>query len=215
VTNGIALNSQASTISQYYDPQVEFLELGVTVAGKTTWKLYGPDLNGAYGGLNGTGGLDAIVPGDAQFLPTLSDARGNIHAFYNVGTGATTWNASRPTGYGSVPGYAPAPLGFGGSLVQASAWRGRWVDITGCINLGAPIGRILAPSSRLTSNGMAAIPMATHSAAVIPLMDLMRMGGLERQSPTPQMGKWPRLRIRLLTVLLVLFKSLTTAWATL
>lgn len=137
VTNGTAITGQASTISQYYDPEVEFLELGVTVAGKTTWKLNGPDLDGIYGGLNGTGGLDATVPGDAQFLPTISDARGNIHAFYNVGTSTTVWNTNRPTGYGFVPGFAPPPLGFGGSLVQASAWRGRWMDITGCINLGA------------------------------------------------------------------------------
>src|SRR5439155_26889781 len=27
-------------------------------------------------------------------------------------------------------------LGFGGNLVAASAWRGRWMDITGRINLG-------------------------------------------------------------------------------
>jgi RHS repeat-associated protein len=137
VTNGVTLSAQASSINQYYDPQFEFLELGITTGGKTTSKIYGPDLNGTYGGMNGTGGLDAIVPQDAEALPVLSDARGNVLAFYNVGTLATTWNAARPTGYGSVPGYAPPPLGFGGSLVQSSAWRGRWADITGHINLGA------------------------------------------------------------------------------
>ena len=137
MTNGVAITSQPNVISQYYDPQVEFLELGVTVAGKTTWKICGPDLNGVYGGLNGTGGFDAIVPGPDFFCPTLNDARGNLHAVFDVTHSTLTWNASRPTGYGSVPGYAPAPLGFGGNLVAASAWRGRWMDITGRINLGS------------------------------------------------------------------------------
>src|SRR3989442_1560374 len=117
--------------------QAEFLELGVTVAGKRTWKFWGPDWNGIYGGFNGTGGFDAIVPGPDLFCPTLSDARGNLHAVFDVTHSTLTWNASRPTGYGSVPGYAPAPLGFGGNLVAASAWRGRWMDITGRINLGS------------------------------------------------------------------------------
>ncbi len=40
-----------------YDPQVEFLEIGVSVNGAKAWKVYGPDLNGVYGGLQGTGGL--------------------------------------------------------------------------------------------------------------------------------------------------------------
>jgi len=34
----------------YFDPQVEFLELGVSTANQTVWKLYGPDLDGTYGG---------------------------------------------------------------------------------------------------------------------------------------------------------------------
>jgi len=95
VTNGVAISSQPNVISQYYDPQVEFLELGVTVAGKTTWKICGPDLNGVYGGLNGTGGFDAIVPGPDSFWPTLSNARGNLHAVFDVTHSTLTWNAER------------------------------------------------------------------------------------------------------------------------
>jgi hypothetical protein len=44
-----------------YDPQVEFLEIGVAVNGVVAWKVYGPDLNGTYGGMQGTGGLEATV----------------------------------------------------------------------------------------------------------------------------------------------------------
>ena len=29
--------------------------------GGKIWKLYGPDLNGEYGGLNGVGGLEALL----------------------------------------------------------------------------------------------------------------------------------------------------------
>jgi YD repeat-containing protein len=36
----------ATTIASIYDPQVEFLEIGVNVNGAKTWKVYGPDLNG-------------------------------------------------------------------------------------------------------------------------------------------------------------------------
>jgi len=84
---------------------VEFLELGVAYGTKTEWKLYGPDLNGVYGGLNGVGGFDAVSPKLNLFNPTISDCRGNILGFYSSVQGAVVWNASRPTGYGAVPGY--------------------------------------------------------------------------------------------------------------
>ena len=61
VTNGTALTGQPKTINQFYDPSVEFLEVGVKIEGKTTWKVYGPDLDGRYGGMNGTGGLDGLM----------------------------------------------------------------------------------------------------------------------------------------------------------
>ncbi len=122
------------TIYQHYDPNVEFLELGVSVDNQTTWKLYGPDLNGKYGGLNGTGGLDAVSPYLDTFNPVISDFRGNILA--EVTNGVAVWTAARPTGYGAVPGYQPMALGHGADVAQASAWRGRWMDITSYYNIG-------------------------------------------------------------------------------
>ena len=133
-SNGVAFSSQPTTINSYFDPQVEFLELGVSYGTKTEWKLHGPDLNGVYGGLNGTGGFEAVSPYLNQFYPTVSDFRGNILGV--ITNGVVSWNPSRPTGYGAVPGYRPVPLGNGASISLSSAWRGRWVDITGYHQIG-------------------------------------------------------------------------------
>jgi RHS repeat-associated protein len=126
-------------IDSFFDPSVEFLELGVGVGNvasySTTWKLYGPDLNGQYGGLNGAGGLDAVMPQSMTLNPTISDSRGNVLAV--VTNGVVSWNPSRPTGYGAVPGYRPLPLGAGANLGQAAVWREHWSDISGYVWLGA------------------------------------------------------------------------------
>jgi RHS repeat-associated protein len=113
---------------------VEFLELGVNYGSTTEWKLYGPDLHGVYGGMNGVGGLDAVSPILNLFQPTVSDFRGNILGV--ITNGMMFWNPARPTGYGAVPGYQPLPLANGANIALASAWRGRWADITGLYNIG-------------------------------------------------------------------------------
>jgi len=134
VTNGVALTNSPTTIGEYYDPQVEFLEVGVSYGTNTEWKLYGPDMNGKYGGLNGTGGFDAASEGSNLFSPTISDMRGNILAV--VTNGVAAWNPARTTGYGAVPGYRPLALGNGAGIAVSSAWRGKWVDITGYYQIG-------------------------------------------------------------------------------
>ncbi len=137
VTNGVALNGQPKTINSVFDPQVEFLELGVKIGGKTTWKICGPDLNGAYGAMNGTGGLDGLVDEFGIFSPVIADARGNVHGKYDTHNANMQWNASRPTGYGAVPEYRPVALADNGDLAVASAWNGRWADLSGLYWLGA------------------------------------------------------------------------------
>jgi RHS repeat-associated protein len=146
-TNGWAQISGviAQTNAFVYDPQVQFLDMGVYIGpsgrdsmpGQMTWKLCGPDLNGRYGGLNGTGGLEAVATGSGYFAPTINDARGNVLGVSEPAHGTVAWNASRPTGYGAVPGYRPLPLGHGGSYAQSAAWRGKWADVTGYVWLGA------------------------------------------------------------------------------
>jgi RHS repeat-associated protein len=134
VTNGVPYATSPTIINSYFDPQVEFLELGVTYGITTEWKLYGPDLNGVYGGMNGTGGFEAVTPYLNWFEPTVSDIRGNILGVITNGT--MEWNPARPTGFGAVPGYRPPALDSGASISLSSAWRGRWVDITGYYSVG-------------------------------------------------------------------------------
>jgi RHS repeat-associated protein len=138
---GVSFLVASQTNAFVYDPQVQFLDMGVYVGpsgqdsmpGQMAWKLCGPDLNGRYGGLNGAGGLEATATGAGYFAPTLSDARGNVLAVCDPAHGTVTWSASRPTGYGAVPGYRPLPLGHGGSYAQSAAWCGKWADATGYI----------------------------------------------------------------------------------
>jgi RHS repeat-associated protein len=134
VSNGVAATAPAQSVNSYFDPQREFLELGVQIGSQTTWKLLGPDLNGIYGGENGAGGLEGVSPYLNTFNPVISDFRGNVLA--EITNGAVSWNASRPTAYGAVPGYRPAAFGNGADMAQSSAWRGREVDITGFYNIG-------------------------------------------------------------------------------
>ena len=167
VTNGVAFATLPTTINSYFDPQVEFLELGVSYGNQTVFKLYGPDLNGKYGGLNGTGGLDAVSPYLNLFNPVISDFRGNILA--EVTNGVVLWNPARPTGYGAVPGYRPVAFANGADMAQSSAWRGRWPDITEYIQIGLErMTRSADTGFRLTPCGTNATPMLTLSVAVIP-----------------------------------------------
>jgi len=136
VVDGTASTNQPVYISQFYDPQVEFLEVGVDQDGWTTWKLYGPDDGGTYGAMSGLGGLDAIIPGAELFCPVISDAQGNLHAVYDQGHSTLHYYSSRVSAYGAVPGYRPVAFGAGTMVDQASAWRGRWGDITGLYCLG-------------------------------------------------------------------------------
>jgi RHS repeat-associated protein len=150
----VAVTAFTQTIDHYYDPAAEFLELGVNENGRVTWKLMGPDLDGRYGGQNGTGGFEAIVPGPELFCPMLSDAHGNAHALFDQGHSNLVWFASRLTGYGAVPGYRPVPLGQIGANVGAKyAWRNRAMSSVGLVYLGAnwydPVsGQFVSPDPR-------------------------------------------------------------------
>ncbi|MDB6033139.1 MAG: hypothetical protein JWM16_3477 [Verrucomicrobiales bacterium] len=137
-SNGIAFSGQPIATCQFYDPEFEFLEVGAAVNEKATWKLYGPDASGTYGGMGGVGGLDAIAPPPDLFCPVVSDIRGNLQAIYDQRHGNLDWFKSRVTGYGAVPGYRPVPFASGQvpDLASSSAWRGCWQDITGYYWLG-------------------------------------------------------------------------------
>jgi YD repeat-containing protein len=128
-TNGSALSNSVIVTKQVFDPEHEFLELGVSRNGAMTWKLYGPDLNGVYGGLNGLGGFEAIIPRAELFCPVIGDSLGNIHGIYDQDHGSFEWFTSRVTAFGAVPGYKPVPFAEGAmTLAHSSAWRGKWLD---------------------------------------------------------------------------------------
>ena len=147
------------TIDSFYDPQVEFLELGVAVnsssavsgtnSGPRTWKVYGPDLNGIYGGLQGIGGLEATVDETSGTItPVINDAFGNTVA--SISGTSVTWNAAEVGAYGLLPGTTAFLLDGTHTPAQATVWRGHRLDPTGYYYLGAryydPVsGRFLSP----------------------------------------------------------------------
>ena len=145
----LTINDQPSTINQFYDPQVEFLEIGVSLNGVRTWKIHGPDLNGRHGGLMGVGGLEATVrESDGIATGLLSDAFGNGVATIRGGT--VTWTPVPVAGYGPVLGYTPPQLSDYHSLAEVSLWRGQRLDPTGLYWRGkryydARAGRFLSP----------------------------------------------------------------------
>lgn len=150
VTNGVSLTSLPIVIAHYFDPSVEFLEMAVVENGRSTWKLMGPDLNGVYGGGNGVGGFDAIIPGPELFCPTIADIKGNLHGVFDPNHNAFMWNTGRVTGYGAVPGNRPVALGTTGNLVAKSAWRNRPMESVGYTWLGGnwydpESGRFISP----------------------------------------------------------------------
>jgi len=74
--------------------------------------------------------------------PDISNAVGTVQDYFGNIIGAITnhvvaWNPARFSGYGPVPGYQSPALSLDVSLAQSLGWRGKRVDETGLINLGA------------------------------------------------------------------------------
>ena len=149
ISNGVPSTVPPQVLNSYFDPQVEFLELGVLLNAapaqeflqpgtsptiQMVWKLYGPDLNGTYGGENGTGGFEGTSSYLNSFVPNLCDARGNVLA--EVTNGVVSWTLARPTGFGAVPGHRPVAYGNGVDFAKSSVWRGHEVDVTGYYHIG-------------------------------------------------------------------------------
>jgi RHS repeat-associated protein len=136
--------SGLTVLDSTYDPQVEFLEVSVVVNGERHWKVYGPDVSGRYGGMQGLGGLDAVLL-DSQVgfddAGVIADQFGNVPASVDFWTWAQTWSPTRAGAYGPASGYPALPLernqdGFirlGSNL----AWRGMRIDPTGLYCVGA------------------------------------------------------------------------------
>ncbi|HYG35951.1 MAG TPA: RHS repeat-associated core domain-containing protein, partial [Clostridia bacterium] len=130
-------NSAASlTLDSWFDPQVEFLEVAVEVNGQRTWKVYGPDLSGVYGGMQGVGGLEASVrESDNAQTGLLNDHFG--HALGTIIGISLSWNHTRVGGYGPLKGYSAPSLSLSVSPAEAAIWRGLRIDPSGYYWLGA------------------------------------------------------------------------------
>jgi RHS repeat-associated protein len=141
-----AASGTPTTIVSLYDPEREFLEIAVIVNGAVAWKVHGPDLNGTYGGWNGTGGLEAVLTPNPESAnggfvtkAVVSDAFGNVVATV-TGMGPVQraeWLSTRVGAYGPLPNHRPEILTSPLRLAEASAWRTRRVDPTGFYYLGA------------------------------------------------------------------------------
>jgi len=133
-------NSQLLTTQSFFDPQVEFLEIGLTTedteSTETFWKVYGPDANGVYGGLQGIGGLEAI------HRVSASETTGVIADYFGHATARTdgtvvTWADASLSGYGPLPGSLALPVHQSGDLATSVSWQGRYIDPTGYFCVGA------------------------------------------------------------------------------
>jgi RHS repeat-associated protein len=172
------LSTRATVVEEsFHDPLVEFLEIAVEtrVIGQGTpangnipassdyvkasstraWKVHGPDANGAYGGLQGIGGLEAVYEEHAvgtvaqapSWTGVIDDYYGHIVATVAgevVSETALSYHETKSIGYGPAPDSPVHYLSEGASLTQSTAWRGKRQDITGFYYLGA---RYYEPSS--------------------------------------------------------------------
>lgn len=131
-------------INYYYDPEVEFLELGHNINGSCTWNLYGPDRSGFYGGVQGIGGLESSCNQDNETTKYwFNNYFGDAIGWYDSTN--QSFSAYRLTlgAYGPMLG-SPIPR------VSDPQWRGHYIDETGFYYMGTryydPInGRFLSP----------------------------------------------------------------------
>jgi RHS repeat-associated protein len=139
VTGG-ALTGTSLTLKSSYDPEVEFLELAVISPTARYWKVHGPDLNGKYGGLHGTGGLEAVYNGVTGVTTSImNDTYGSAEVTLTASGSSISYvyNPVAGSGYGSAPGgVAPVPIDATHDLGNVIAWRGHYVDGTGYYYMG-------------------------------------------------------------------------------
>ncbi len=181
VVNGATNSAMTLTIDSFFDPQVEFSEIAVTVNGSRTWKLMGPDLDGRFGSLQGVGGVEATIPENPGFATAVvNDCFGNIQG---TAPGVpATWTSTRVSAYGPEIGYQAPSLSVGTpSLADSLAWRSRRIDPSGLCWLGA---RYYDP---LAGRFMSADPLG-HEASW-DLYSFCSGDPLKRFDPTGRFGK--------------------------
>jgi RHS repeat-associated protein len=124
------------TESSYYDPQVEFLEVGVALGSAVAWKVYGADEDGGFGGRQGLGALEAVVCGTAVAEP-VQDIWGHVVGLMRSGASVIEWSQERCGSYGLLPGSVNIIPQQAAELVASLVWRGKRADVTGFYYFGA------------------------------------------------------------------------------
>jgi RHS repeat-associated protein len=151
----------------WYDPEFEFLEVGVSRGSDSiAWKVYGLDLNGELGGLQGLGGLRLVADSQGNQLTPIEDLQGNILGYVqnNTPSKEVFWNAPLKAAENSsyADPYGPlvstqkslekadptTPLGI--ALLQTCGWRGKRQDPSGLFCMGTRYydpsgGRFISP----------------------------------------------------------------------
>lgn len=84
-----------------------YLELGLTTEGtedtEVSWKVYGPDMSGAYGG------LEAVIDSDGVTRGMVSDWFGNTVGHVAAPGGAMSGSAAQFSAWGAAPGWSAPP----------------------------------------------------------------------------------------------------------
>jgi RHS repeat-associated protein len=151
VVSNVTNTAAMVTVDSFYDPLVEFQEIGVSLNGLRTWKMMGVDMDARYGGMQGAGGTEATIREiDGLVTPVLNDFFGNSLATVLLPQQTVSWNPARVNSYGPVIGYETSPISAAMPLGEALVWRGKRIDPTGFYYFGARYydsdsGRFLSP----------------------------------------------------------------------
>jgi RHS repeat-associated protein len=135
------------TLDSWYDPQVQYQEIGVAVNAQRTWKIYGPDLSQGTA-MQGLGGLESTIREyDGYSVGLINDCFGNSVATITNGVAVF---GPRVTSYGQIPLQDLPFLSTHVSVAQSTIWRGKRLDPTGFFYLGARYydpnaGRFISP----------------------------------------------------------------------
>jgi RHS repeat-associated protein len=161
-TGAVSNNGTAVTVRSWFDPLVEFLEIGVQVnTGDRYWKLCGPDANGVRGALQGIGGLEAFVDENTGVVTgMLNNYFGDSLGWSSLAGGnwGVSWNNARPSAWGLQPKSFQDTVNAGkvfGKFTattpwEATVWRGKRIELTGLYWNGARYydqisGRFISP----------------------------------------------------------------------